>query len=127
MDNLTQAQRSYNMSQIKSKNTKIEQKFFKILDENNIAYIKHPILFGKPDCQIKDNILIFINSDFWHGWHFTQWKNRLPKIYWREKIDNNIKRDKKKYKILKKMGYKVIRIWSHQLTFPKKVIRLIKG
>jgi DNA mismatch endonuclease (patch repair protein) len=92
MDNLTIEQRRLNMSRIKSKGTKLELKFFKILDDNRISHVKFPNLYGKPDCQIGENILIFVDSDFWHGWHFSQWRDRLPKVYWVEKIERNIKK-----------------------------------
>ncbi len=104
------------MSRIKSTNTQLEQKFFEILDRKNISYIKHPKIFGKPDCQIGENILVFIDSDFWHGWRFSFWKSRLPPKYWVDKIASNIKRDQKKFRKLRKYGYKVIRVWEHQLN-----------
>lgn len=114
MDNLTKEQRRFSMSNIKSANTKLEQNFFRILEEKNISHIKHPALFGKPDCRI-GNLLIFVDSDFWHGWRFKRWKNRLPQKYWVAKIERNIKRDKQKFRILRKQGFRLIRIWEHQL------------
>mgnify|MGYP001562929412 CR=1 FL=1 len=122
MDNLTKEQRSYNMSRIRSSNTKLELKFFKLLKENRIQFTKHPKISGKPDCLIGKNLLVFIDSDFWHGWHFKQWGERLPKNYWREKIQKNIKRDKLKFRRLKKEGYKVLRIWSHSLKDEGKIV-----
>lgn len=122
MDNLTKAQRSYNMSRIRSTGTKLEKTFFKLLDDFNIQYIKHPSIFGKPDCQIGTNTLIFIDSDFWHGWHFTKWKNRLPKKYWVEKIQLNIDRDKMKFKKLRISGFNVIRIWEHEMNNLDKIM-----
>ena len=114
MDNLTKTQRSFNMSNIKSTNTKLEQKFFNTLEKERILYVKHPKLFGKPDCQI-GSLLIFVDSDFWHGWKFHQWKSRLPRKYWIAKIERNIKRDKQKFRILRKRGFRVIRVWEHQI------------
>lgn len=125
MDNLTKEQRSYNMSRIRSSNTKLEQRFFKLLKENKIQFTKHPKIWGKPDCVIEKKLLVFIDSDFWHGWHFKQWEERLPKNYWREKIQRNIKRDKLKSRKLKKEGYKVLRVWGHGLKDSDKVIKKI--
>ncbi|MFA6518893.1 MAG: very short patch repair endonuclease [Candidatus Shapirobacteria bacterium] len=124
MDNLIKEQRSLNMSRIKSSNTKLEQKFFKLLNERHIDYIDHPNLFGKPDCQI-NNVLIFIDSDFWHGWNFKRWKERLPKEYWRLKIARNINRDHHKFRKLKDEGYVVIRIWEHNLKKEDKMNKLL--
>lgn len=126
MDNLTKEQRSYNMSRIRSTDTKIEQAFFKLLDDNKISYVRHPKIFGKPDCQIKEKILIFVESDFWHGWRFKQWRDRLPQEYWVNKIERNIKRDKNKFRKLRKEGFIVVRIWGHQLKNKDKVISKMK-
>jgi DNA mismatch endonuclease, patch repair protein len=115
MDNLTIEQRRKNISNIRSKNTRLEMLFFSMLDKEHISYIKYPELYGKPDCQIGEKILIFIDSDFWHGWRFNAWRNRLPKTYWVQKIQRNIKRDKTKFRKLRRLGYMVIRIWEHQL------------
>jgi DNA mismatch endonuclease Vsr len=126
MDNLTKEQRHLNMSRIRSFGTKLELKFFEILNKNNIPYVKYPKLYGKPDCQIGDKLLVFIDSDFWHGWHFNQWKSRLPQEYWVEKIERNLKRDRKKFRVLRKQGYKVLRIWGHNLKHQGKVVKKIK-
>jgi DNA mismatch endonuclease (patch repair protein) len=125
MDNLTKEQRHLNMSRIRSTGTKLELKFFHLLDEERIEHIKYPKLYGKPDCQIGEKLLIFIDSDFWHGWHFQQWKSRMPKAYWVEKIERNIKRDRKKFRLLRMQGYIVMRIWGHSLKHPEKLIQKI--
>lgn len=122
MDNHTKAQRSYNMSRIRSTNTQLEKKYFELLDSYRIKYRKHPKLFGKPDCRIGNNTVVFVDSDFWHGWHFAQWKDRLPEKYWIPKIERNIARDRYKFSLLKKQGYTVIRIWEHELKNPLKVM-----
>lgn len=126
-DKHTPQQRSYNMPRIRSTNTQLEQLFFNLLDDNGIAYERHPKLYGKPDCMIQKDILIFVDSDFWHGWHFSKWKERLPKEYWVEKIERNIKRDYQKFRTLRGQGYTVIRIWEHTLKDdPDRVIGLIR-
>src|SRR5262245_10278957 len=99
MDNLSKEQRKRNMSRIRSTNTGLEQKFFNLLESKSLTYTKYPKMYGRPDCRIAENILIFVDSDFWHGWHFGKWKDRLPKEYWVDKIQRNMKRDKKKFRI----------------------------
>ncbi len=122
MDNLTREQRSRTMSRIRSSGTRLEQRFFLLLRENDIQYAMHPDIYGKPDCQIGDNLLIFVDSDFWHGWNFSRWRSRLPQEYWVAKIERNRKRDASKFRALRRRGYKVLRIWSHELSTPHKVI-----
>lgn len=120
-------QRSYNMSRIRSTNTQLELAFFGMLDEAGITYEKHPKVYGRPDCSIPPNILIFVDSDFWHGWHFYQWRDRLPQKYWVAKIERNVKRDKAKFRKLRGQGYEVIRVWEHSLkSSPEKTIGKIK-
>lgn len=126
-DRHTPEQRSYNMSRIRSTNTQLELAFFALLKENRIKFEAHPKIFGKPDCLIKPNTLVFVDSDFWHGWHFQQWKDRLPKDYWVEKIERNIRRDTQKFRTLRSMDYKVVRIWEHTLkNNPSRVLQLLK-
>ena len=129
MDNLTKEQRKLNMSRIRSTGTKFELKFFKLLEDNDIHFFKYPKLFGKPDCQIGGNILVFVDSDFWHGWFFNRWKDRLPKDYWAAKIEGNILRDRRKFQRLRKEGYLILRIWGHDIkndTALNKVRRFLK-
>jgi DNA mismatch endonuclease (patch repair protein) len=126
-DNHTPEQRSYNMSRIRSTNTQLELMFFKLLEDGGIKYDAHPKMFGKPDCMVRPNILIFVDSDFWHGWHFYQWRDRLPQEYWVEKIERNMKRDSRKFKILRNQGYTVLRIWEHSLKrHPERVLGRIQ-
>ena len=125
MDNLTAEQRSRNMSRIRSSGTKLEKRFFRLLDDNAVRYSMHPDIFGKPDCQIGDKVLVFVDSDFWHGWNFTRWKNRLPREYWVSKIESNRKRDARKFRTLRRRGYRVLRIWGHSLNDPGTVIARI--
>lgn len=121
------------MSRIRSSNTKIEKKVFKYLRHKKIYFQKHyrraP---GNPDIALlRKKKAIFIDGDFWHGWKFKERADKLPKEYWREKIENNIKRDKKNRRKLRQAGWRVLRIWEHQLkkkeaeTFEKIVIFLL--
>ena len=104
------------MSKIRSSNTKFERKFiaaFKTLTkkkfQTNVALIK-----GKPDVVFqKDKICVFLDSDFWHGWQYPRWKHLLKTEFWRKKIENNRKRDKKTTAYLRENGWKVLRIWEH--------------
>ncbi len=125
-DRHTPEQRSYNMSRIRSINTQLELMFFTLLKEHGIKHTVHPKIFGKPDCLIKPNVLVFVDSDFWHGWHFNQWRDRMPQDYWVEKIERNIRRDVQKFRTLRSEGYKVVRIWEHTLkSNPDRAVELI--
>lgn len=115
MDRLTPQQRSKNMAQIKSKNTKPEQFVFSFLDKKEVCYKKHYDISGKPDIVFPElRIAVFINGEFWHGRYFKNESSKYPE-FWIKKISGNMARDKKNYRFLKKEGWKVIKIWDKQL------------
>jgi DNA mismatch endonuclease, patch repair protein len=87
------------------------------LRANKIYFQRHyKKVAGCPDIALPSKKLaIFIDGDFWHGWKFEKIKSRLPSVYWKEKIAANIKRDRKNRNRLKRAGWKIIRIWQHDL------------
>jgi len=117
MDVFSKKKRSEIMSKICSKNTKAELIVFRELRKRKIYFQKHyKKAIGSPDIAIpRKKIAIFIDGDFWHGRNFSKTKKRLPKKYWREKISSNILRDRRNKIKLKKQGWKVLRIWEHEL------------
>lgn len=110
-------QRSEVMSKIRSKNTKIERLVFRELRRRKIYFQKHyKKVSGNPDIALPiKKKAVFIDGDFWHGYQFSKLKKRLPKKYWVAKISRNIERDKKNRAKLKQMGWRVLRIWEHEL------------
>lgn len=115
MDVLTPAQRSYNMSRIKSKNTKPELAVFEQLEKLEIPFERHYPIYGKPDIVFPQyKIAVFIDGEFWHGRYFTKIKYRLTE-FWIQKITNNKKRDKKSSMLLKQGGWTVIRLWDDDI------------
>lgn len=117
MDVFNKQKRSEIMSHIRSKNTKAEMVVFKELNRRGIYFQKHyKKAAGSPDIALpRKKIAIFIDGDFWHGYRFNSFKDRLPKKYWLEKIESNIKRDKRNRRLLRKDGWAVARIWEHEL------------
>ena len=57
---------------------------------------------------------MFIDGDFWHGWHFPRWRDKLGP-YWSAKIQNNRRRDKLNFARLRRLGWVVVRLWEHQV------------
>lgn len=117
MDVFNKQKRSEIMSHIRSKNTKAELVVFKELNKRGIYFQKHyKKAAGSPDIALpRKKIAIFIDGDFWHGYRFNSFKNRLPKKYWLEKIESNIKRDMRNRRSLRKDGWRVLRVWEHEL------------
>ena len=117
-DKFSKETRSFIMSRIGSKNTGIEKIVFAHLKENSIKFKKHyKKIAGTPDVAIPDKkIAIFIDGDFWHGYRYFSWKNRLGSDFWKNKIEKNIARDQRNFRKLRTQNWKVKRIWGHQLV-----------
>lgn len=111
--------RSYNMSQIKGKNTKPELLVRKYLFSQGFRYrVNVRSLPGTPDIVLKKyKTAIFINGCFWHGHegckYFVWPKTR--EAFWKEKINKNIRRDAQNIEKLKADGWNVIVIWECEL------------
>lgn len=115
----TKEVRSYNMSQIKGKNTKPEMLIRKFLFANGFRYRLHDKkLPGKPDIVLpKYKTVIFVNGCFWHG-HVNCKYFKLPETrqkWWEEKTEKNKLNDCTKQSKLIEMGFKVIVIWECQI------------
>lgn len=105
------------MSAIKSKNTSFEVKIFQELKKRGLRFkTHHSQAVGVPDVVIpREKKAVFIDSDFWHGWRFSKWSSSLSNDFWKNKISGNIKRDAFVTRKLRKHGWKVLRVWEHQL------------
>ena len=100
--------RSYNMSRIRSKNTKLEELIRKYLFSQGFRYRKNDQrLPGKPDIVLpKYKTVIFVNGCFWHmheGCKYNVWAQSNAE-FWREKIHGNSLRDQENYRQLSEMG-----------------------
>ena len=116
-DVFSKQKRSEIMSRIKSKNTSLEKKVFSYLRKQKIHFQRHYAkASGKPDIAVPSKKrAVFIQGDFWHGYKFSSWKNRIPKEYWRNKIISNIERDRKHLRRLRRTGWRVMIVWEHQI------------
>src|SRR5579864_4703091 len=113
-DIFSRKKRSEIMSAIKSKNTKLERNVFEYLRRKRIRFIAHcRRLIGNPDIAIiSEKKVIFIDSDFWHGWRYPKWSFSSTNEFWHKKISSNRKRDVFVTKKLRRMGWRVLRIWE---------------
>jgi DNA mismatch endonuclease (patch repair protein) len=117
-DIFTKEKRSWVMSLIRSKDTKAELALAKALRRHKVRYRRHMNLLGTPDFLVSSGskkLLVFVDGDFWHGWNYRKKKPRLSP-YWRKKIERNMARDKKQAALLRKAGWKVVRIWEHDIN-----------
>ena len=128
-EKITKRKRSEIMRTIKSKGTEMERVLRKELSKRGYKFgINVSKLAGKPDLVFKKKrLVIFLDSCFWHG---CKKHCRMPeanRAYWKAKIGNNKKRDREVNKIYKRMGWKVLRFWEHQIKkSPEGVVKVIK-
>lgn len=128
-DNHSKEIRSYNMSQIRSKNTKPEEIVRKYLFSKGFRYRKNDKRYpGRPDIILpKYKTAIFVNGCFWHM-HDGCPKFILPKSnieYWKPKLERNKRHDIENKIALEKQGWKVIVVWECDLKKDKKDDRLM--
>jgi len=111
--------RSYNMSQIRGKDTKPEEIVRKFLFSKGFRYRKNvAALPGKPDIVLsKYHTVIFVNGCFWHrheGCKYFVWPKHNQE-FWKEKIESNVTRDHRNHDALHQAGWNVIDIWECEL------------
>jgi len=122
--------RSYNMSQIKGKNTKPEILVRKFLFSKGFRYRLHvKNLPGKPDIVLpKYKTIIFINGCFWHGHenckYFVIPKTRTE--WWLDKINRTKQRESENFLQLSESGWKIVTIFECELKGNKLNKTLIK-
>jgi DNA mismatch endonuclease (patch repair protein) len=116
VDNLTSQQRSHTMSRIRSTNTKPELIVRRLAHARGLRFRIHQrSLRGCPDLVFSTaKVVVFIDGDFWHGWRFPLWRSKLSS-YWKAKIARNRERDRSNFRLLRRQGWQVIRIWEHQI------------
>ena len=127
-DVFTKKKRSWVMSRIRGKNTKIENSLEREMKKSKIKFKSYPKIYGSPDFLVNKNIVIFVDGCFWHmcPLHYVEPKSK--KNFWIPKIERNVERDKEVTKKLKKMNYTVIRIWEHDVKKrPEYVIKKLKA
>ena len=111
---------SYTMSRIRGKDTGIEMKIRKELYQMGIRYrCNSKFIYGHPDISFKKyKIAVFCDSEFWHGYHFEENKEKIKSHleYWIPKIERNIERDKEVNEKLLSQGYLVLRFWGNEIN-----------
>lgn len=115
----TKEQISFNMKQVKNKDSKIEMALRKELWSRGLRYQKNVTsIFGKPDLVFKGKkVAVFCDSEFWHGYNWEERKKdfKSHQEFWIPKIERNMKRDKEVTEELQKQGWTVLRFWGKDI------------
>ena len=115
----TKEQISFNMQQVKNKDSKIEVLLRKELWSRGIRYRKNVNrICGKPDIVfIGKKVAVFCDSEFWHGYNWEERKKdfKSHQEFWIPKIERNMERDAEVTAKLESEGWTVLRFWGNEI------------
>ena len=105
------------MSRIRGKGTAPERAIEAGLRPTRFRFETHSTdLPGRPDFVFRaTRVAVFVDGDFWHGWQFNRWRDKLSEK-WEAKIAANRGRDSRNTRQLRAEKWTVIRLWEHQVT-----------
>ena len=129
------SQRSWHMSRIRARGNKTtEVRLRMLLVRSSIkGWRMHPpAVPGRPDFEFpRAGIAVFVDGCFWHGCPRCFRRRRLPhnnRPYWTAKVDRNRRRDRTVTRMLRRQGWRVVRLWEHSLRDSRKVMaRLLES
>ena len=98
-------------------NKQTEQALLLLLRQNKVTgWRRHLPLPGKPDFAFpKQKVAVFVDGCFWHGCPKCYTRPKTNRKFWDKKREDNMARDKRVNRQLRRKGWKVIRIWQHAL------------
>lgn len=129
-DVFSKRKRSTVMSRIRARGNKdTELLLAQILRKRKInGWRRHKNLIGRPDFSFpKSRLAVFVDGCFWHGCplHGTRPKSNCD--YWHAKLRRNADRDRSVDSALAAKGWRVLRIWEHELKEAEKVVGKISS
>ena len=118
-DVFTKTKRSEVMSRIRGRGNKdTELALVKLLRRHRITgWRRNQSVFGKPDFIFASlKLAVFVDGCFWHGCpkHCNQPANN--RAFWQHKLAANKKRDALVTRTLRRTGWRVLRVWEHELA-----------
>jgi DNA mismatch endonuclease (patch repair protein) len=116
--------RSEVMSLIRSRgNKETELRLIAIFREHGITgWRRNQPLLGKPDFTFRhERVVVFVDGCFWHGCPKCYKRPGSNQEFWDTKFAANRKRDRHVNRELRSLGWRVVRIWQHQLNKPARV------
>ena len=130
VDVLTPQQRSFNMSRIRSRDTKPEKKVRSIIHALGFRYRLHKSdLPGKPDIVlVSHRKIIDVYGCFFHM-HNCRYGRVVPATnakFWRAKRLSNVERDRRNLRALSREGWKVLIVWECETRKPALLVRKLK-
>lgn len=115
-DDRTAAQRSETMRRVRSRDTSPEMALRRELHRRGLRYSLRRRLPGSPDIVfVSAGAAVFIDGCFWHGCPQHCRRPSSNRDYWLPKIERNMRRDRRVDAELKEAGWRVIRLWEHEV------------
>jgi DNA mismatch endonuclease (patch repair protein) len=117
-DVFTKAKRSEVMSRVHGRGNKAtELAVVAIFRQHKIkGWRRHQRVFGSPDFIFaKSRLAVFVDGCFWHGCPKHKTRPASNRAFWKRKLDRNKTRDQLVTQTLCASGWKVLRIWQHEL------------
>lgn len=126
----TPAQRSYNMSRIRNRDTRPERIVRSLVHRMGYRFRLHrKDLPGKPDLVFPGRRkIIFVHGCFFHM-HDCPYGRVVPKKnaeFWRLKRLSNVERDRKNVATLRRAGWRVLEVWECQTRTPEALAPKLK-
>lgn len=128
-DVFTKRKRSEVMSRIRSRgNVDTELLFATLLRKSKIwGWRRHLPILGRPDFVFKrQRVAVFIDGCFWH---LCAKCGNMPvnnREFWKKKLGGNKRRDRKVNRLLVCDGWRVLRVWEHQLASPDAILERLR-
>ena len=118
-DVFTPQKRSQVMSRIRGRgNKETEVALAKLLRAAGIkGWQRHRPVFGKPDFVFRPaRVAVFVDGCFWHRCPQHSSMPANNRAFWRQKLSANAARDRLVTHTLRLRGWRVLRIWEHELV-----------
>lgn len=123
MDTISKTQRSWNMSRIRGKNTKPELAVRSLLHQMGYRFRLHRRdLPGTPDIVLpKHRTVVEVRSCYFHR-HEGCKGCTTPSSnveFWLEKFEQNVERDRRNERAMRRLGWRVIVVWQCETRDPE--------
>jgi DNA mismatch endonuclease (patch repair protein) len=109
--------RSEQMARIRGRNTRPEQLLRSALWRAGLRYrLRHRLPVGRPDLVFPGaHVAVFVDGCFWHGCPEHYVRPRSRQDFWAKKLRENVERDIRQTTELEEIGWRVVRIWEHEV------------
>lgn len=127
-DIFSKTKRSEVMSKVRSRGNKsTELRLMELMRAAKLrGWRRGSKLSGKPDFVFpKPRLAVFVDGCFWHGCPKHATFPATRRAFWLKKFATNKTRDHRVNRELRQLGWRVLRIWEHELKHPTQCLTRI--